>query len=306
MSQKQNRWILNVVLVLAAIAFVGFSMIPLIGGALREERPQSAASPSPGASTPAPQQAELESQARGYELVLQREPDNQTALKGLYTSRLQLGQARLQQGETEKGKEAIKSAVEPLEKLSQLNPGDTRYNVLLAQVKQYLGDREGAAQVYRTVLTTKPGDMNALQGLVGLLVEQNRPEAAVGLLQDTLKTASEANQIQAGSVDTQAVQLLLGAVYADQKRFDEAIAVYDEMGKANSQDFRPVLAKALILKEQGKTEEAKPLFAKAESLAPAQYKDQINQQATGKKPTPASPNAAPTQSPAGSPTPAAP
>jgi tetratricopeptide (TPR) repeat protein len=112
-------------------------------------------------------------------------------------------------------------------------------------------------------------------------MQQNRPEAAVGLLEDTLKTATQANQIQAGSVDVTSVQLLLGQVYAEQTRYDEAIAIYDEAIKSSKQDFRPVLAKAIVLKAQGKTEEAKPLFTSATDLAPAQYKDQIKQLAAG-------------------------
>jgi tetratricopeptide (TPR) repeat protein len=76
------------------------------------------------------------------------------------------------------------------------------------------------------------------------------------------------------------VQLILGQVYATQQRYDEAIAVYDQAIKANNQDFRPVLAKASILKQQGKTEQAKALFENAAALAPTQYKEEINRLAT--------------------------
>jgi tetratricopeptide (TPR) repeat protein len=112
---------------------------------------------------------------------------------------------------------------------------------------------------------------------VSLLSEQNRPEAAIGLLQDTLKTATPINDMKPGTVDIISVQLLLGQVYASQKRFAEALAIYDEAIKTDKQDFRPVLAKGLILKEQGKIAEARPLFTSAVSLAPAQYKDQVKQ-----------------------------
>jgi tetratricopeptide (TPR) repeat protein len=92
----------------------------------------------------------------------------------------------------------------------------------------------------------------------------------------------------------------LGGVYANQKRYSEAIAVYDESIKANKQDFRPVLAKALVLKEQGKTAEAKPLFTTAVSLAPAQYKDQVERLAAD-TPTPA-PTSSPSASQSSTPT----
>jgi len=282
-TNKRNRWIINVVLILAVVAFVGFSLLPLISEAFKGQ-PQTATSPTPTQSASAtPKKEELEAQAKGYELVLQREPENATALRGLLEARLGLGD--------------VKGAIAPLEKLAKLNPKETEYAILLAQAKQQTDDTEGAAQTYREILKTQPGDRNALQGLSNLLLQQNRPEAAVGLLEDTIKTAPQANKIQAGSVDVGSVQVILGQVYASQKRFDEAIAVFDEAAKSNKQDFRPILGKALILKDQGKTDAAKPLFASAAELAPAQFKDQINQLASAPSPG-ASPTIVP--SPAGS------
>jgi len=103
---------------------------------------------------------------------------------------------------------------------------------------------------------------------------------AISLLQDTLQTATQANQVQPNSIDVATVQMLLSDVYVSQKRYDEAVAIYDEVAKTNKQDFRPVVGKAMVLKQQGKLEEAKPLFTKAAELAPAKYKDQINQMAS--------------------------
>lgn len=284
---NRGRWIINLVLVLALLSFVGFSIIPLLGSVLKENQPSAVAKSVSTKNVSSPDTTELQSQAKGYELVLQREPDNKAALRGLMESRLQLGD--------------LKGSIEPLEKLAALDPNQTDYMVLLAQAKQQLGDREAAAQTYRTILTSKPGDINALQGLVGLLLQQKRPEAAIGLLQDTLKTGNRANQTQAGSVDVTSVQLLLSQVYFNEQRYPEAIAIYDEAIKSNKQDFRPVLAKALVLQKLGKTAESKPLFRRAANLAPAQYKDQIKQMlnATPSRSTPIiSPSTAPSSAPA--------
>lgn len=274
----KRRGFLIIVMVLSVLAFAGFSLAPLVGGIINSTQ-QTATQP-----TPTPTQtinakvSDLQAQARGYELVLQREPENQTALRGLLETRLEL--VRLQQGE-------VKDVIPPLEKLSKLNPSNTEYSILLAQAQAFSGDPEAAAQIYRGILQSKPGDIRALQGLSKLLMEQKRPEAAIGLLQDTLKAAPQVNQVDAGSIDVVSVQLILGQIYAGQGRYDEAIAVYDEAMKGDPQDFRPVLAKGIIFKEQGKTKEAEPLFKKAQDMAPANYKDQIKQQATA---TPVLPN----------------
>ena len=67
------------------------------------------------------QESLLAAQERGYETVLQREPQNQTALEGLANVRLQMNN---QVG-----------AIEPLEKLVKLNPDRADYKALLGQAK---------------------------------------------------------------------------------------------------------------------------------------------------------------------------
>ncbi|BAZ65874.1 TPR repeat-containing protein [Fischerella sp. NIES-4106] len=279
MSQPRNRWLVKVVLVLAVIAFVGVSMVPIIAAFNDTQQSSPNSASGRGNSSSSDLKSKLEDAARGYEQVLQREPENQTALRGLLETRLQL---------LSLGVGNIQAVIEPLEKLTKLNPEQTKYGVLLAQAKQQMGDKEGAAEAYRSVLETKPGDINALQGMVALLLNQKRPEAAIGLLQDTLAKSTQANKIEPGSVDTVAVQVMLGNVHATQKRYPQALSVYDQAINSAPNDFRPVLAKAMVVKEQGKTDEAKPLFDKAASLAPAQYKDEINKKSSETvTPTPA-------------------
>lgn len=272
MTVKRNRWLVISVLVVAIGAFLALSLLPLFAG--RGDR--ATVTPpvgSPSESTDV--QAELEARAKGYELVLEREPDNQTAIQGLVEARIQLGD--------------LQGVVEPLEKLAELNPDVPEYKVLLGQTKQALGDLDGAADVYRTVLTDTPGDLNALQGLVALLIEQDRPQAAIGLLQDTLQTASQTNDITPGAIDIVSTKLLLAQVYVEQGTTDRALQLYDEVIDEAGDDFRPVLAKALVLQETGQPAEATELFQQAEAMAPAQFKDQVRQLATGPA---ASPSAA--------------
>lgn len=281
MTQKNNRWLINLFLVVTIVGFLGFSFFPLLENILPRFNKSSVAStvPSPqGSSTPNAGLVDLVAQAKGYELVLQREPDNSTALRGLL-------EIRLQQGD-------LKGAIVPLEKLAQVKSEESDYAVLLAQARQQIGDNDAAIQTYRQILVTKPGNMNALQGLAGLYLQQKRPLAAVGLLQDTLKAAEVTNQAQANAVDIRAVKLLLGQVYANQKQYDRAIALYDDLTTGDNKDFRPILAKAVVLQEQGRNSQAKPLFDQASNLAPAQYKDQIQQLATSKPENSTEPKAA--------------
>ncbi|QDZ39073.1 tetratricopeptide repeat protein [Euhalothece natronophila Z-M001] len=247
-KQSKKTWIL-VVLALIVIAFVGVSILPFLAN---RDQPQQATN---GANQQ--QQEELADQARGYEAVLEREPDNENALQGLL-------EIRLQQGDVE-------GAIAPLEQLADLNPEQEAYRILLAQAKQETGDVEGAASAYRYILDEQPGDPRALQGLVDLYLQKDRPEAAIGELEETLELA-ENNEID---VDTTSIRLLLAQVYARMDDFDRAIALYQELAEADPSDFRPVLGQALVKQEQGDEEAAKPLYEEAFALAPAEYKDQI-------------------------------
>ena len=67
------------------------------------------------------QESLLAAQERGYETVLQREPQNQTALEGLANVRLEMNNKL--------------GAIEPLEKLVKLNPDRADYKARLGQVK---------------------------------------------------------------------------------------------------------------------------------------------------------------------------
>jgi tetratricopeptide (TPR) repeat protein len=267
---NRHRWVLNLVVAVSLLALTGFSLLPIFnlvldGGAAVATEPNSLSTA---------QISQLQSQAQGYTKVLQKEPDNQVALKGLLDARLQLGD--------------IKGSLSSLEKIAALNPQTPDYTVLLAQTRQYLGDRDGAIASYRTVLTIQPQNIHALQGLVSLSIDAKRPEAAMGAVQAALKSAPP-------NTDLTPIKLLQAQIYLTQQRNADALGIYDAAIEANRDDFRPVLAKALVFKQMGNLTQAQLLMTTAMGLAPAEYKDQIQQLAQATQP----PKAAivPTQSP---------
>ncbi len=290
MSQARNRWMLYSVLGFVAVAFIGVSFAPLIAafnnGQSSNEETATVRNTLKTSSPAAAQISKLTKDVQFYQRLSQEEPENTAALKRLIEARLQL--LSLKQGD-------IKAVIEDLEKLVKKTPEQAEYAVLLGQAKQQVGDKEGAAKAFRSALKTKPGDSKVIEAYVSLLLQQKRPQQAISLLKDNLSTAAKANKFEPGSIDVTAVQTLLGSVYAKENRYGEAIAAFDIAIKNDKQDFRPVMAKALLLKQQGKVDEAKPLFTKAAELAPAKYKDEINRQANS-TPTP-TPKASTTETP---------
>jgi tetratricopeptide (TPR) repeat protein len=281
---NRHRWVINLVVAVSLLALTGFSLFPIFNLVLDGG---TAVATEPNHLSTA-QTSQIQAQAQGYTQVLQKEPTNQVALKGLLNARLQLGD--------------VKGSLLPLEKIAALNPQTPDYTVLLAQTKQYLGDLEGATASYRTVLAIQPQNINALQGLVSLLLDAKRPEAALGVVQTALKTV-------VGNTDATPLKLLLAQIYLTQQRNADALEIYDASIKANQEDFRPVLAKALVFKQMGNLTQAQSLMATAVNLAPSEYKDQIKQLAQATQPpkatiapnlgtpAPATPSTVPAQSP---------
>ena len=107
--------------IFALVSMVGFGgsaifgIVNLFSSGLSSQHQQK---PAPVAVS---QESLLAAQERGYQTVLQREPQNQTALQGLANVRLQMNN---QVG-----------AIEPLEKLVKLNPDRADYKALLKQAK---------------------------------------------------------------------------------------------------------------------------------------------------------------------------
>ncbi|NJK34869.1 MAG: tetratricopeptide repeat protein [Oscillatoriales cyanobacterium SM2_2_1] len=267
MTQRNARqWMINIVLVIVSVAFMGVSLAPMLGGLF-------ASSPTPTADpNTISEQDQIKIQIQGFEAVLRQEPKNQTALEGIVGLKLQIGDVR--------------GTIEPLQTLSESYPDQARYRIALARTYVQLKEFKNATDEYRKLLATNPGDPEALQSLVGFELQEKRPEAAIGILQEALKNAATANQVKPGSVNVAYIQWLLGEVYRDQKRYAEALASFEEALKTDDKDFRGHLGKAQVLRSQGKKEEAQSLFAKAIELAPPDVKDRVKELATTPEATP--------------------
>jgi tetratricopeptide (TPR) repeat protein len=142
--------------------------------------------------------------------------------------------------------------------------------MLLAQTQEQLQDYNAAIASYQTLINRQPDNLRALKSLVDLLVGQKRSPEAIKFVQQMSQKALANPQTH---LDTVALQLLLGEIYSSQAQYPQAIAIYQQAQQTAPEDFRPFLAQALTLKQQGKP--ATALFAKARELAPVQYQEQI-------------------------------
>jgi len=264
---KRSPWVyLGLFLMIGALLI--FSIAPLVSSIVQQSRTDNAAATPLDANS-----RRLEAEALGYELVLEREPDNVNALQGLLENRLRQGN--------------LKDAIAPLERLSQLIPEQIEYTLLLAQTKQQLQDYEGASNIYRNLLASNPLDIRTLKGLADLFILQKRDAEAIQTVQNAITQAIKlrgSDPSEENSANVTSVQLLLGEIYLQQNRVNEAIALYDNTTQMNPNDFRPILAKAIVLNQQGQTKAAEPIFQQALLLAPTQYKETIKQMSLNIRP----------------------
>jgi cytochrome c-type biogenesis protein CcmH/NrfG len=115
MSRKKT--FIRILTILSAVSFLGstgFALVQMLTDSA--EPPQAATENQSQINDP------LQQQERGYELVLAREPENQTALEGLAETRLQ--------------RKNFQGAIEPVETLIKLYPEKEEYKTLLASIQQ--------------------------------------------------------------------------------------------------------------------------------------------------------------------------
>lgn len=264
-KRTAKQWVINVVLVLATASLLGASLLPLVGQILSSSSSQPS---SPIAEIEQPEAERIKIQMQGYEDILRTEPDNQFALQQLTNLHLRL---------VELGDQAnLSKVVPPLERLAKLNPKELGYRLQLGRVKAYLKDKEGAIAEYNQILSVAPGNIDALKSLVSIQLADNKPEAALGVLDNAIAQADKANQVQPNSVDKTAVTLLKADLYLANKQFKNASQIYEQVAQQNPADFRPILGKALVARAEGKNSQAQELFAAAAKIAPPDVRDQVN------------------------------
>ena len=105
--------------IFALVSMVGFGGSAIFGVVSLFSSGLSSQHQQKSAPVAVSQESLLAAQERGYVGVLQREPQNQTALEGLANVRLQMNNKM--------------GAIEPLEKLVKLNPDRADYKLLLGQ-----------------------------------------------------------------------------------------------------------------------------------------------------------------------------
>ncbi len=115
----------KIVVIVSGLALLATMTIAGFGP---RQSPQSA-SQQANSGNAASVDEELQSRIKGYELVLEREPDNPTAKQGLEEHLRILVATHIQA-------QNLEQAIPPMEKLAALVPDNEEYQIVLQQMKQ--------------------------------------------------------------------------------------------------------------------------------------------------------------------------
>ena len=175
------------------------------------------------------------------------------------------------------------AAKQPLEKTIEIEPALFKAYYKLAQVDEQLDDQQSALKHYTQAIEKGPRFLEAYSALGRLYADLGYLDQSVQVLTEALKVALK------GTDEEAQVHHLLGTVYQQQKKFDEAIREF----KA-ALDVVPGMRDALFslgwtYSLQGNKEEAKRFLNKfvdvAGAEAPAHYvkaaRDKLSEMAEG-------------------------
>jgi hypothetical protein len=121
----------KIVVIGSGISFLVGSILG-IGGMISSSLDRPAANENAAQS----QNAQLQAEEKGFAAVLQREPNNQTALKGLVSIRMRRGD--------------VPGTKAALERLVKLNPTDTQYKELLDAIDKQVAESKNVGTLKPT------------------------------------------------------------------------------------------------------------------------------------------------------------
>lgn len=140
---KRKKVFITVLTIVGAISFLGstsYGMVEIMRKGM--DQPVKTATQDPAAT----KNTELQARAKGYETVLQREPNNLVALEGLAMAKIELND--------------LQGAIAPLEKLAQLAPNNSIVLERLAAAKIEVNDVQGAIVILEKLVQLDPNNPN--------------------------------------------------------------------------------------------------------------------------------------------------
>ncbi|KAL3502226.1 hypothetical protein ACH5RR_036675 [Cinchona calisaya] len=198
-------------------------------------------------------------------------PTERTLLKSRFRQKLHaeaIGNLKtLLQEKLKAGKN--RECFEILQKLSSSQPENTEWKFLAARLLNEIGNTQEAIEVLLRIFMEGGGLSSVLTLFeVSLLVDFSALEGHKELLEEIIrkslegvKEVEQVKEVRFARLFSAQLQFLLNNV-------DEALRIYEELGRENPSDFRPYFCKGMIYTLLGREKDAREQFAKYRQLSP--------------------------------------
>ncbi|XVE76314.1 hypothetical protein DITRI_Ditri12bG0162000 [Diplodiscus trichospermus] len=196
----------------------------------------------------------LEDQEKIIEEHLTQYPNDIEALQSLMEVRIKL--KKLQQ------------AIEVIDRLIELEPKDTEWPMLRAQIHSYAGDFELAKNEFEEILAKDPVRVEAFHGLVMAYSESGQK---LKELEKRIEGAMEQCKKEKKNKDFRDFKLLIAQIRVIEGNHSEALKFYEGLAKEEPKDFRPYLCMGVIYSLLKKKDEAEKQFEKFRGLVPKNH-----------------------------------
>lgn len=169
--------------------------------------------------------------------------------------------------------EEKEEATSLLERLADQQPERWALRLMLAELRRAGNDRSGAEREVRQLLNQRPDRLEALQLMALLQLEQGRGAEAERQLELAYRQAAQRPQNR----QALAIGLVLGDLRQRRGETARAEELYRRLAADFADDPRPVLARALLLRQQGKIREALDQLDQARQRKPEQRDQRLDE-----------------------------
>ncbi|CAN0926690.1 protein SLOW GREEN 1, chloroplastic [Linum grandiflorum] len=192
----------------------------------------------------------VEEQERTLGELLQRKPNDIDALRALMDVKIKARK--------------IPEAIALVNRLIALEPNDSEWELIKAQIYTFGGDNASSRKMYEDILQKDPSCVEAYHGLLTARAEDGMSTG------DVLRRVEEAMK-NCKKDKARDFKLLIGQVRVMEEKYDEALDVYEELVKEEPTDFRPYLCLGIIYTLMRKMDVAAEKFEQFKRLVPKNH-----------------------------------
>ncbi|KAL4340991.1 hypothetical protein GQ457_08G012440 [Hibiscus cannabinus] len=196
----------------------------------------------------------LEDQEKTIEEHLAQIPNDIEALQALMEVRIK--------------SKKLPQAIEVIDRLIELEPEDTEWPMLRAQIHSYSGDYAQAKNEFEEIIAKDPVRVEAFHGLVMAYSESGQK---LKELEKRIEGAIEKCKKEKKNKDIRDFKLLIAQIRVIEGNHSEALKVYEGLVKEEPRDFRPYLCMGILYSLLKKKDEAEKYFEKVRRLVPSNH-----------------------------------